>query len=723
MVERELHLRDYINIIGKRRRSAVTFFAIIFVLVVIGVFSMTPKYKATTKLLIEKVEPYTITDYRFTPYDPDFYSTQYALIKSRPVTEKVIDNLITSEYASFIRKEFPKDRNGLFSFIKWFASNEPDRTEEEWRSEVADRIVDDITVSPVRDTRIVSVSYVSRNPEFASAVANAMARGYIEALLDMRVQISRTSLKWMSSQIEMEKTNLGKAEQSLQEYMKANNIITIEDRITVLPQKVAELGTQLTKAQTKRKELESLNAKINDLPSNYSGAESIPAISSDATVSDLRNKIIKSEQNIQELSKKYGPKHPTMKEANEELRVLKEKHLQQIKRVIRSIMTDYELSRDNEKDLTKLLVSTQQEAQNLNEKFIQYGVLKRDVETKRQLFDSLLKRMGEQSINEEVQTVNVVHLEPAKPPKRPDRPRKLLGVIIGILFGAFGGVGLAFFMEYFDNTLKSPDEVEERLGVPVLGMIGLLKHDEKSPESYNIETIVQTDPKSPFSENYKALRTAIMLSTTDAPPNRLLVTSMGPEEGKTATSVNLSTVISQMDKKVLLIDCDLRKPRIHRIFGVENNAGVSTYVAGSSTKIVRQTQIPNLYIITSGPIPPNPSEMLGSAKFDELLASVLDKFDMVICDSPPILSVTDSLILSRKIQNVMVVARSGKATYEMVSKGLKSIHEIKARIIGILLNAVDYSKGGYYYYYRYHNYDYYTYQEEAEPGDNKSSKS
>lgn len=715
MIEKELHLRDYINIINKRRRSFYVFFIVTMVLVVIGVFTVTPKYKATTRLLIEKVEPYTIADYRLTPYDPDFYSTQYALIKSRPVAEKVVENLLkTTVYASFIRKEFPIERKGIVSMIKGLFTDKQAVTEEDWRSEVADLLAKDITVSPVRDTRLVNVTYLSSNADFAATVANAMARGYIEALLEMRIQISRTSLKWMSSQVDQEKASLERAEKALQEYMQANNIVTIEDRVTVLPQKMGELGTQLTKAQTKRKELESLVAKIKTLPSDYSGAETIPVIASDSTVSDLRSKIIKSEQNIQELSKKFGPKHPAMKEAHEELRVLREKHIQQIKRVIRSITTDFELAKDNEKDISKLLSATQQEAQNLNEKFIQYSVLKRDVDTKRQLFDSLLKRMGEQNINEEVQSVNVVHLEPAKMPKAPDRPRKLLNIMLGLIFGCFGGFGLVFFMEYFDNTLKSPDDVEQKLGVPVLGMIGFLKHDDAAHDFQEIETIVQTDPKSPYSENYKALRTAIMLSSADSPPNKLLVTSMGPEEGKTATSVNLATVIAQMDKKVLLIDCDLRKPRIHKIFKMENNAGVSTFVAGSSTKIVRQSRIPNLYVITSGPIPPNPSEMLGSARFDELLASVLDKFDMVICDSPPLLSVTDSLILSRKIGNVMVVARAGKATFEMVAKGLKAINEIKARAIGILLNAVDFSKGGYYYYYRYHNYDYYSYQEESE---------
>jgi succinoglycan biosynthesis transport protein ExoP len=691
MEEREIHLRDYLRIIYKRRYTAFTFFIIVFIVVLIGTLSTTPVYRASTKVLLEKVEPSNLSMMYpyYMPYDPEFYETQYQLIKSTSVAQKVVNMLsLETTYESY------------FKGAKKVFSNDDlaSRT-----NMLADIISGGITVSPIKNSKIVNISYMSTNPEFATLVANSVAKAYIEEILDMKMSSTRYALEWMTKKAEEEKAKLAKSEMALQEYMRANDIVTLQDKITITPEKLTEFNTQLIRAETRRKELEALYNKVTKI--NLTDAETVPAIASDPTLQSLRSQILKAEQNIEELSKKYGKKHPAMIRAEEELNVLQDKRVQQTKRVIESIKNEYELARANESSLRGMLSSTKAEALNLNEKFIQYGVLTREVETNRQLFDALIKRIKEQSVTEEIQTVNVWVVEKAERPQSPVKPKKSLNILLGIIVGLFGGVGLAFFFEYLDNTIKSPEEVETRLGVPVLGTVPLLDIKGKS-----IEKIILEDPQSTFAESYKTIRTAILLSSASKHPQNILVTSMGPEEGKTVTSVNLAMTIAQSEYTVLLIDGDLRKPRIHKIFGLNNSKGLSTYLAGASSVInISKGPLANLSIMTSGPLPPNPSELISSNKMNELMRVLNEKFDIIVWDSAPIMTVTDSLILSKILDGTVIIAKAGKTTYEIVRRGLKSLRgrrqkDLESRVLGVVINAINIKKSDYYYYYQHYHY-------------------
>ncbi|MFC1549264.1 GumC family protein [Nitrospirota bacterium] len=697
-IEKEVHLRDYIRIIRKRRRTALAFFSIVMGIVIVATYTATPKYMASTKLLIEKVEPYTIVDYRYNTQDPEFYTTQYQLIRSRPVAEKVVASMLQDhEGAALLKKEFgwntePKEDRNV-------------RVDTKWRKSVVRQISGNIQVAPVRATKIVRVMYVSGNPEFAAILVNKLAEAYIEALFEMRIHASGMTFQWIEEQVKGEREKLERSERVLQEYMRDNDIITLEDRLTILPQKLSELSIQLTRAEARRKELESLYERLKEIPLSLEGADSMPVVSGDVIVSGLKKQLIESERNADELSKKYGEKHPSMKEARNNVRLLRSKMNQEIKRVIASVKENYDLARHNESNLSSLLSDTKQQVLQINEKFVQYGVLKRDIDTNRMIFDSLLKRMGEQSINEQIQSVKVIHLEKADTPGGPYSPRKAMNLIAGFMLGTLGGLGCAFFVDYFDNTLKSPDEIEEKFDIPVIGMVSLLKQKGALEEGKRIETIVMDDPRSTLSESFKALRTAIMLSSAESPPKSLLITSMGPMEGKTSTSINLALAVSQFHKKVLLLDCDLRKPRIHKIFGIDNSRGISTYLAGESMDIITELTERGLSVVPSGPVPPDPSELLGSRRFDEFLSLMRERYDLIICDSPPVMSVSDALVLGSKLDGTIIVARAGMTTHDMLTKGLKAMRDINAHIVGLLINAVDIRKGDYYYY-KYYNYNY-----------------
>jgi polysaccharide biosynthesis transport protein len=714
MEEREIHLRDYLKVIDKRRYTVYTFFIVVFIIVLIGTFSATPVYMASTKVLIEKRESTPlVTNYGYMSYDPDFYETQYQIIKSVPVAKRVVQMLdLEKTYGA-------KGANNGFSLggtvSGWFRdlsslifgreerkSSVAEAENSDARTDVLAKMISGgISVTPVKDSKIVTISYMSSNPELAKSVANTVAQAYIDELLDLNMSSTQHMLKWMTSKAEEEKKKLDDSERSLQEYIKSQDLVTNQNKMAIVPEQISQLSSQLVTAETKREEMETLYNQVKEVSGSPGKAETVSAVANDPTIQSLRQQILQAEQKIMDLSQKYGKKHPLMIRAKEDLNVLKTKKEQEIKRVAASIKNEYDLAKSNENNLKRMLSEAKGQAINVNEKFIEYDMINRDVETNRQLYEALIKRIKEQNITEQIQTTNVMIVEKADTPASPVKPRKALNVLLGLIVGLFGGVGTAFFLEYLDQTVKSPEDVETKLGVPVFGLIPLFSSQDRP-----IESAVIDNPTSTFAENYKAIRTSLLLSAAEKPPKHILLTSAGPEEGKTVTSINLATAIAQSEYRVLLVDADLRRPRIHKVFKIDNSKGLSTYLAGASDMdIIHEGPLPNLHIIPSGPIPPNPSELLGSGRLSEMVGQLGGRYDIVIWDSPPLLTVVDSLILGKVLDGSIIVARAGKTTYELLGKSLKSLGDLNANVFGVVINAFDLKKNNYYYS-RYHNYYY-----------------
>ena len=722
MEERELHIRDYARVVVKRRYTVYAVFTVIFLLFIIATFTTTPLYMATTKVLMEKSSPaITSMPFYFEPYDPDFFETQYQLINSPTVAERVVDILLKDP--QFIQQSGAQQKSTGFvgGTASWFADlfaavgrlagistaenksvPKDDATEARLKH---DRLLGAINggfiINPIQDTRVVNISFMSPNPSFAAAVVNALPKAYMEDAMERKMSSSSYAARWLTEKAAEERERIENAEKALQEYMKDNDIVTLENKVAVVPEKLTEVSTKVAVAETKQKELEALYDRVKDVPQHPENGDAIPAIASDPTVQSLRVQILNSQQNIIELGKKYGKKHPEMIKAQDELNGLKAKKDQEVRRVVDSIRNEYEMSRVNVLNLQKMVGQAKSETMKVNEKFVQYGVLKREAETSRQLFDAIVKQIKEQAITQDLQRVSVWVLQKASVPRNPARPQKSKNLLYGLLIGLIGGVGLAFFVEYLDNTVKSPDDIETKLGAPVLGVVTLLKQREIA-----VEEVVSKEPRSTFAESYKGIRTAILLSSADRPPRNILITSISPAEGKTATAVNLAVTISQSEHSVLLIDSDLRRPRVHKIFGIDNANGLSSYLAGASALNIVSKGLPSgLSVIPSGPIPPNPSELLGSRRMGELLKQLEERFDIVIWDSAPLLTVTDSLILSKVLDGTIIVARAGVTATESVRRGLKTLSDIEAHFLGVVINAYDVKKGDYRYGgYYYHNY-------------------
>lgn len=730
--EQEIHLRDYLRVIIKRKITVITFLAITFLTVVIATFTATPYYTASTQVLIEQnLGSSNLTGGRnYIPYDPDFHTNQFELIRSPNVARRVVERLqLDTRYRHYFFDESADSPSFLSTFksgIKKFLSgllpaksNSADKTipanknaqllaaaEPMSDAEIIASIIQgNLSIMPVPNTKTVYILYSDKDPAMAKIIVDAVVMAYIDETLEIKLSSSNYTLKWMTAKAEEESKKLEGSELNLQKYMRDNDLVTVEDKLAVYPQKLAEFSSQLSKAQAEQKEYEALYAQIKNLGQDYQNIETISIFSDNKILQGLREKIYLADQNIKDLSKKFGYKHPLMINAKAEKEMLLKEKRFEIDRIIEATKSSYNLAQSRETNLTKLLTDTKQEMLNVNERFTQYSIMKREADMNRVMYDSLTSSIKEVNVTDQAQDIKIWVVKKANLPLFADKPRKKRNLALGLILGLFGGIGLAFFIEYLDNTVKNGKDLEQRFGLTVLGSIEELRN-----KNNKIETSLRDNPLSPLAEGYRMIRTSLLLSTPDHPPRTLLVTSMVPQEGKTSTAYNLAMILAQNENKILIIDCDMRRPRMHSLFAVPNNSGLSNYLAGNiEQNQLRQVEVNGLTIIPAGPPPPNPAELLNSNRMKLLLNEMSKKFDFILLDSPPLLRVTDSLTLGKLVDGTLIVTRSGKTSYDMLESGLGKIRGMKITLLGAVVNGITAPLGSQGYY----SYDDY-YREESE---------
>jgi capsular exopolysaccharide synthesis family protein len=702
-----LHLRDYVRVLYRRKWPALAVFVITVVVAIIRVILVPPVYRATTRILIEKTQSQNlgVNSSMYNYWDPDFYSTQVQIIRSAATAERAAKALA-----------------GDADFLAQFRGTVADGKQGEgdpgsrWLGLQA-LIRQGIGATPEKDSKIVTITYVSAEPALTARIVNAVVKAYVDQLFEMKMSYSRYAVAWMTNQAREEGARLDAAERNLQSFMKAKDILSVESRVGVTPERISELGIELTRAETRRRELESVYQRLAVVADDPAAAETISAVVKDEGFVAVKALQLKAEQNLIELSRKYGAKHPTMVLARQEIESLEKRRLAEIRRIVLSAKNELELAASREDDLRKRLSSGRGDAVAANEKMVRYEELKRAVDTNRQFYETLMSRAKEESLNQQLQGVQVYTLEPAVVPDAPDGPRTARTLLLGLALGLLGGAGMALFVEYLDNTVRSAEDLELKTGLPVLGVIPPVRNRGAS-----IDLAMINEPRQPAAESYRALRTSVILSSEQGPPKSLLVTSTAPEEGKTATAVNLAVGLAQSGYAVLLVDADMRKPRVDSIFGLSNEQGLSTALQGAAHPVPADVGVMNLKVLTAGPAPDNPSELLGSKRMDALLQELLAAYDTVVIDSPPFLTVADGLILARKVDAMLVIVRSERSTYDGVKRGLKALRDINVRPLGLVLNAYDEQRSGAYYYYHQHYYSGTDGEKGTRPGKGRSAK-
>jgi capsular exopolysaccharide synthesis family protein len=724
IAEQEINIRDYLNIVKKRLPIIVTVTLIVFFWQVLKVYTTTPIYTASSNVLVEKNLGAGKLDYQYSGYDPFFLSTQTEIIRSENVAKRVVENLqLDTKYKRYFFPDQPAKKSFLAelktSIKQTIKSILPIGREKEALGEevtagaadfaperyteadiIANMIRGGLGVSPLPESKIVTITYHHQNPAIAKLIANAVVQAYMDVTLDIKLSSTNYELQWMTEKANEERKKLEDAENALQRYKRDNDLVTVENRLAVIPEKLSQINSEFTRAQTERKELEDVYRQITVARNDMASLERIPIFSTNGVIQAIREKIFRARQNIKELSKKYGEKHPTMIKANDELVILNNEMKFEVDRIIASTKNSYELAESREKNLQELLGSTKTELLNVNEKFVQLSIMQREVDTNRVLYDTLTSSIKRTGVTEQAQSVNIWVAKKAEFPGMPSHPNKRRALALGLILGGALGVGLAFFLEYLDNTIKSEKDLLSKFNSTVLGTVEELKSNKEEIESY-----ILRQPLSPLAESYRLVRSNLLLSAPEKPPKTILITSMGPKEGKTSTTINIARVLSQDDKKVLIIDCDLRKPRMHTLFGIDNKAGLSNYLTGNKVgNILLDIPGENIQLIPSGPIPPNPAELLNARKMKLLVKKMEENFDFILIDSPPIQLVTDGLAISRIVDGTIVVVRARKTTNDMLFSGMKKLSDVHAQVLGFVLNGMSGAEAGSGYYAGYNTY-------------------
>jgi polysaccharide biosynthesis transport protein len=698
-----LDLVEYWRSITKRKWSILGLVALVALITTLVVYSMRPLYRSTTTIMIEqnKAKVVSIEEVynAMGGGNREYYQTQVEIIKSRELARKVVEKLKLTTHPDYDPRQNQAEGWKTLNPMVWLKSPEP-LTEDQIQKRVTREFMDDLQVQPVRNSQLVQISFVSYDKELAAKVPNTLADTFIENDLESKVKMTQKASAWLGEQMGELRQKLNNSERALQEYRDRERIIDAKGlALSGASRALEEATSGLVSARAKRAEAESLFNQVQAAKQGKTagGLESIPAVLRHPTVQRMKEAEADAERRLADASKRYGPEHPRMLQANAELASARDNTKRQIDSVVAGVAKEYEIARANEQAIASALGQSRAEIQGLNRKEFQLGVLEREAQSNRQLYDMFLNRAKETNVSTDLQSTVARVIDPATIPAGAYAPKKAQIVSIAAAVALVIGMMLSLLLDRINNTVNTAGEVEARLGVPMLGYLQKMAAGGK--KSMKTEMAFLTDGQSLFSESIRTIRTSVLMSALDVQKKVIVITSSVPEEGKTTVSFNLACALAQV-KKVLLIDGDLRRPKINRVIGVDKDAkGLSQLVSGvapAAECIVRHEQ-GGFHVMTSGFIPPNPLELLSSARFAEVMEKLKETFDIVLIDSPPVQLVSDAVVLSQLADSVLYVVKADSTPYPLARSGLRRLALANAPILGVVLNQLDLERAEKYY--------------------------
>ncbi len=705
---REPHLYDYLLILRKHQWLILSFMLAVVSITAIGTFRMQPVYVATSRIEIDRetsnILPFQNTDDYMVDTE-NYIETQAKILTSETLALQTIRSGILSGQADFAGDPSASDALTTGSLANLKPPPE------------LGAFLGSLSVKRVPNSRLMDVSFESTNPLQAAQIVNSHIKNFIEQNFQSRYEATTRASTWLTDQLNELKIRVEKAEDARITYERQNQIWALDDKQNVTTQRLADLNKQLTDAQSERMRKQSMFefAKAGDI-------DSVPQIRDNSAVQDLLRKRADINNQFIDASTQYGPNFPKVQRLQSQLKEFDASIDKEKKAVMARLQSEYAEARQREQLLSQALDQQKTEVNQMSERMVQYSILKREAEANKALYDGLLTKLKEAGISAGLRSSNIRVVDPAMVPTYPARPAKTRNIALSFVIGLVGGIGLALLREYMDNTVKSPDDIEALVRLPSLAVVPafsesngdrprskLLKGASTNGHDKRIELVAQHLPKSQMSEAFRALRTSLLLSQADHPPQVILVTSALPREGKTTAAANLAVTLAQLGDRTLLIDADLRKPGIGRLLSLGSGkyAGLSSFLAGVSSLdlvTIQHPAIPNLSAIPTGPLPPNPADLLSSHKLDDAITELRTKFKFIVIDSPPIMAATDAVILSVKADGVLLVVRSGETPKEAFTRTRDLLLSVKAHLLGVVLNAVDSTAPDYYYSYRYYPY-------------------
>jgi capsular exopolysaccharide synthesis family protein len=629
--EDAIDLRHYWHVISRFKWGIIGLAMAITLAAVFFVSAMRPVYTASTTLMIEQKQGKTLTSlddvYGSDIAGKEYLQTQFEILKSRELAARVVRELNIAEHPDYVAKIVVEEKS-WWQQIDWKQylpaghTQNPLPTEEEKFTKLVSGFMTHLSIEPIRQTQLVKINFQSYDRKLTAAVANAMAKAYINSQMEARVALTQNAADWLTSRLGTLKTNVEISEKKLQDYRESNNLV----------------GGDKT---------------------------SVSGLSSEQLTA-INRRVVEAQFKIAEISRRYGPKHPTLVQAEMELN-----------------------------EAQRSLVEAKETSIDLSRKEFRFKELEREVQTNRNLYDTFFTRIKQANDSLELDTANARIIDPAVVPSVPFKPRKSLLIILALVLSIILGAVLAFLLDYLDSTFKGAEDVEDKLGLSMLGMVPLVKTKKKDDSPiYFLDS-----NQNGYAEAMRTVRTSVVLSGIDKPHKVIMLTSSVPSEGKSTSAINLAVALGQMEK-VLLIDGDMRKPTIAKVLNLPpNSPGLSNVVAATSTleDCILHMDEANIDVLTAGLIPPNPLELLSSQKFADLVRNLSETYDRIIIDSPPTLLVSDSLIMSKIAQAVLYVIRSDTTAHNTARTGVNRLLAAKAPLIGVILNKVNMKKASRYY--------------------------
>jgi capsular exopolysaccharide synthesis family protein len=723
----ETQLLHYRRILLKRKWWILATVIVVFGLSVIKTLMTTRLYQASSKIAIYPENPNVLgfKNEENAPVDYQYdvaLETQAAILRSDALAMKVIESMRLDQNPSFAGAGLPLAPSGDAIRI---SSMDPDPARI---AALLGTFRRGLSVLMIQNSRLLQISYTHSDPRLATEIDNGLVKAFIEENFKTKYESVTQTSEWLSKELLDLQMKVETSQEKLVRYQKDHSILGIDDKQNIVTAKLDELNRELTAAQSDRIEKESSYKFATSGDPNLSAKVQSEGVAS--MLDKLREKEADLNTQYAQATTQFGSGYPKVDELSNQLKELRTEIATEEARMQDKIRNRYLGAVQREELLTSAFEQQKQEANKLNESAIEYSVLKRDADSNRQLYDNLLQRLKEAGVSAGLRSSNIRVVDVARMPTGPISPDVPRNLMLGLFLGLAGGIALAFTLEGLDRTVRTMEEVNAISSLPALATIPLQVISNGNPRkrlsaisgngtAHSSALVACVRPRSEAAEAFRALRTSILLSSFGMPPKVILVTSALPQEGKTTISANSAVVLAQRGSRVLLIDADLRRPGIGRLFGLQRGGGLSTLISGVDKfedVVVAPSEVPNLWILPAGPIPPQPAELLSSSVMKDHLAGWREEFDHIIIDSPPCLSVTDAVVLSPEADRIILVARSAQTTKLALQRACELLLQVNARVMGIVLNALNLTSADSYYYYSSSYYSRHYYDEGSAEG-------
>ena len=730
----QVHLRDYWRIIRRRLWIPISVVLLVVTLTTISMLRTPSIYQGKTTIQIDREDSANLQsntkEFRIIdPEDWQYINTQLKNLQSPTMAYKVVKTLDLEHNPKFITKKPGEEKQETLT------TSDDIQADRNRLEPMVGMLLGGATMTRLRDTRLVEIAYQHTDRELAKKITDTWAEVFISENLTTRKKGNRETADFLEEQVSQVRLDLRQSEEKLMNYRRNKQVIDFgeSEKGNITISRLSDLNSQLLQAQNDRKSLETfyeLSKRLTDLGT-------LPEIQMDPQVQEINRKMTELKDTKAKLDVEYTPEWPAVQQVAQQISQLENERRAAYKRIQASLENRFHAAVEKERSLTAAFAAQKGDTVQQQESAINSRMLQSTVDTNRDLLKKLMESKADVSVGGSGIKPNIRVTDYSALPRSPIGPKRTQNILLSLLLSLVGGIGLALFVDYINNKIESVEDIDRYLQVPVLGVIPIFPGEgkerqrvigdsNKQLESAQVglglskktipvkvsSSLIEIDNSSSIAESYRQLRTAVLLSSASHAPRTILVTSSQPSEGKTTTSTNLAISLSQTGASVLIVDCDLRRPRLHKVFGVKNSRGLSNYLSGTGELAsLVQPALPNLFVLPVGPLPPNPAELLGSVRMKQTVELLQNSFDYVILDSPPVASFADSLILSAMVEGVILVVKAGFTSREVATRTKAHLQTVGAKILGVVINHIKLQPHDYYYYSTY--YSRYYYRDEA----------